>query len=57
MRNNFRVTLICERFEVKGEGRMTSLELESGGTAEFNAGDVYFIGNATTLIRFAGSRF
>src|SRR3984893_9223679 len=32
---------------------MTSLELNSGGTAEFDEGDVYFIGNATTLIRFA----
>ena len=33
---------------------MTSLELASGGTAEFNEGDLYFIGNATTLIRFGG---
>src|SRR5882757_8111998 len=33
---------------------MTSLELTSSGTAEFNEGDVYFIGNATTLIRFGG---
>jgi L-ascorbate metabolism protein UlaG (beta-lactamase superfamily) len=33
---------------------MTSLRLVSAGTAEFNEGDVYFIGNATTLIRFAG---
>ena len=33
---------------------MTSLELASGGTAEFGEGDLYFIGNATTLIRFGG---
>ena len=33
---------------------MTSLELTSSGTAEFNEGEVYFIGNATTLIRFGG---
>ena len=30
------------------------LELTSSGTAEFNEGEVYFIGNATTLIRFCG---
>jgi L-ascorbate metabolism protein UlaG (beta-lactamase superfamily) len=33
---------------------MNSLELTSSGTAEFDEGDVYFIGNATTLIRFGG---
>jgi L-ascorbate metabolism protein UlaG (beta-lactamase superfamily) len=33
---------------------MTSLELTSSGTATFDEGEVYFIGNATTLIRFAG---
>jgi L-ascorbate metabolism protein UlaG (beta-lactamase superfamily) len=33
---------------------MTSLELTGTGTADFGHGDVYFIGNATTLIRFAG---
>jgi L-ascorbate metabolism protein UlaG (beta-lactamase superfamily) len=33
---------------------MTFLELTGGGRAEFNEGDVYFIGNATTLIRFCG---
>jgi L-ascorbate metabolism protein UlaG (beta-lactamase superfamily) len=33
---------------------MTSLELTGSGTAEFNEGDIYFIGNATTLIRFCG---
>jgi hypothetical protein len=33
---------------------MTSLELTSSGTASFDKGDVYFIGNATTLIRFGG---
>jgi L-ascorbate metabolism protein UlaG (beta-lactamase superfamily) len=33
---------------------MTSLELTSSGTADFNEGNVYFIGNATTLIRFGG---
>jgi L-ascorbate metabolism protein UlaG (beta-lactamase superfamily) len=33
---------------------MNTLELKSGGTADFNEGDVYFIGNATTLIRFGG---
>ena len=32
---------------------MTSLELTSSGTADFGDGDVYFIGNATTLIRSA----
>ena len=33
---------------------MTSLELPGDGTADFTEGDVYFIGNATTLIRFGG---
>jgi L-ascorbate metabolism protein UlaG (beta-lactamase superfamily) len=33
---------------------MASLELTSSGTAHFDEGDVYFIGNATTLIRFGG---
>ncbi|BBX61914.1 hypothetical protein MSAS_10880 [Mycobacterium saskatchewanense] len=33
---------------------MTSLELAGGGTADFTEGAVYFIGNATTLIRFGG---
>jgi L-ascorbate metabolism protein UlaG (beta-lactamase superfamily) len=33
---------------------MTSLELTSSGTADFAEGSVYFIGNATTLIRFGG---
>jgi L-ascorbate metabolism protein UlaG (beta-lactamase superfamily) len=33
---------------------MTSLHLTSTGAAVFDEGDVYFIGNATTLIRFAG---
>jgi Carbohydrate phosphorylase len=33
---------------------MTSLELTSSGTADFGEGDAYFIGNATTLIRFGG---
>lgn len=33
---------------------MTTLELTTSGTADFNEGEVYFIGNATTLIRFAG---
>jgi L-ascorbate metabolism protein UlaG (beta-lactamase superfamily) len=33
---------------------MTSLELISNGPADFDEGDVYFIGNATTLIRFCG---
>ena len=28
---------------------MTSLELTGSGPADFNEGDVYFIGNATTL--------
>ena len=30
---------------------MTSLELTGSGTADFNEGNVYFIGNATTLIQ------
>ena len=33
---------------------MTSLELTVSGPADFDEGDVYFIGNATTLIRFGG---
>ena len=33
---------------------MNALELTSSGTADFDEGDVYFIGNATTLIRFGG---
>jgi L-ascorbate metabolism protein UlaG (beta-lactamase superfamily) len=33
---------------------MASLQLKSGGTVDFNEGDVYFIGNATTLICFGG---
>jgi L-ascorbate metabolism protein UlaG (beta-lactamase superfamily) len=37
-----------------GDHTMTSLELTSSGTADFDKGSVYFIGNATTLIRFGG---
>src|SRR6201986_999434 len=37
-----------------GEHTMTSLELNSSGTADLGEGSVYFIGNATTLIRFGG---
>ncbi len=33
---------------------MDALELPASGTAEFSEGSVYFIGNATTLIRFGG---
>jgi L-ascorbate metabolism protein UlaG (beta-lactamase superfamily) len=33
---------------------MTSLELRADGTGDFAEGEVYFIGNATTLIRFGG---
>ncbi len=33
---------------------MTSLELATDGTTEFSEGNLYFIGNATTLIRFGG---
>src|ERR1700727_2308636 len=33
---------------------MTSLELTSSGTAEFDEGNVYFIGNAPTVISFGG---
>jgi L-ascorbate metabolism protein UlaG (beta-lactamase superfamily) len=33
---------------------MVSLELAADGTEEFTEGNVYFIGNATTLIRFGG---
>jgi len=33
---------------------MASLELTAAETANFDEGDVYFIGNATVLIRFAG---
>src|ERR1700749_2091235 len=39
---------------LKGEDMMTSLELASDGAADFSEGDLYFIGNATTLIRFGG---
>jgi L-ascorbate metabolism protein UlaG (beta-lactamase superfamily) len=33
---------------------MASLELAGGAAANFDQGDVYFIGNATVLIRFGG---
>src|SRR6476659_7752608 len=33
---------------------MASLELTAAETANFDEGDVYFIGNATVLIRFGG---
>src|SRR6201991_2637684 len=33
---------------------MAALELPVGPTANFDEGDVYFIGNATTLVRFGG---
>ncbi|SPM37341.1 L-ascorbate metabolism protein UlaG, beta-lactamase superfamily [Mycobacterium rhizamassiliense] len=33
---------------------MASLELTGSDTADFDKGEVYFIGNATTLIRFGG---
>ena len=33
---------------------MKSLDLTSSETADFSQGEVYFIGNATTLIRFGG---
>ena len=33
---------------------MTSLELSSVGTAESDEGELYFVGNATALIRFCG---
>jgi len=33
---------------------MTVLRLEDGEAADFSRGEVYFIGNATTLIRFGG---
>lgn len=33
---------------------MTTLDSSSSGTADFSAGEVYFIGIATTLIRFGG---
>ncbi|OBJ41438.1 MBL fold metallo-hydrolase [Mycobacterium colombiense] len=33
---------------------MRSLDLTSSETADFSQGEVYFIGNATTLIRFGG---
>ncbi len=33
---------------------MTALELPSNGALDFSEGHVYFIGNATTLIRFGG---
>jgi L-ascorbate metabolism protein UlaG (beta-lactamase superfamily) len=36
------------------ERAMTSIELAANGDTDFGEGEVYFIGNATTLIRFAG---
>lgn len=33
---------------------MRSLDLTSSDTADFSQGEVYFIGNATTLVRFGG---
>lgn len=33
---------------------MASLELAGGEAADFSAGEVYFVGNATTVIRFGG---
>ena len=33
---------------------MTVLRLAEGGPADFSRGELYFIGNATTLIRFGG---
>jgi L-ascorbate metabolism protein UlaG (beta-lactamase superfamily) len=33
---------------------MTVLRLKDGEAADFSQGEVYFIGNATTLIRFGG---
>jgi L-ascorbate metabolism protein UlaG (beta-lactamase superfamily) len=36
------------------ERAMTSIELAANGDTDFSEGEVYFIGNATTLIRFAG---
>src|ERR1700741_100432 len=33
---------------------MTTLELTGSETVDFGKGEVYFIGNATTLIRFGG---
>jgi L-ascorbate metabolism protein UlaG (beta-lactamase superfamily) len=33
---------------------MSALELTSSGTTGFNEGEIYFIGNATTMIRFGG---
>jgi hypothetical protein len=33
---------------------MTYLELIGDTTADFSEGEVYFIGNATTLIRYGG---
>src|SRR6201992_3053304 len=37
-----------------GKSAMATLELSPSGTADYDEGGVYFIGNATTLIRFAG---
>src|ERR1700748_2179188 len=45
---------IKRRNTLIGECAMTTLELTSSGTADFSAGEVYFIGNATTLIGFGG---
>jgi L-ascorbate metabolism protein UlaG (beta-lactamase superfamily) len=39
---------------LEGEGTVATLELSGDGTAVFTEGEVYFIGNATTLIRFGG---
>src|SRR5262249_28055056 len=38
----------------EGNGIMTAVQLPDGEPADFSRGEVYFIGNATTLIRFGG---
>ena len=38
----------------EGNSAMSVLQLPEGESADFSQGEVYFIGNATTLIRFGG---
>jgi hypothetical protein len=38
----------------EGKSVMSVLQFPEGRSADFSSGEVYFIGNATTLIRFGG---
>jgi L-ascorbate metabolism protein UlaG (beta-lactamase superfamily) len=45
---------IVQPNETKGKSVMSDLQLPEGEPADFSQGEVYFIGNATTLTRFGG---